>query len=139
MISVVIPILGILGILSVLDRYFGIAGYLFESLLNLLLYNILFAIFLIFLVICYYHIVNTQKNKMLNDIERKIDKYYKKAHITEKEKNVDVNSLMQIEQLQKIILMVKNIPSFPFTTLHKVYILSSAVIPLMVQAINYVI
>ena len=139
MISVVMPVLAVFGVLSLLDRYVGIAHYSVERFLNLFLFSIGIVVLLLVLILYYYRMVKTQKTKMLNDIDKKIQTYYEKAHITEEGKDVDEESMRQIEQLQKVVFKVKSIPSFPFTTLHKIYILSSTIIPLVIQIINYVI
>ena len=139
MISVIIPVLAVVGALSLLDLYVGIAHFSVERFFNMFLFSIVIVVLLVILVLYYYHIVKTQKTKMLNDIEKKIDTYYKKAHITEKNKDVDKDSMKQIELLQKVVIKVESIPSFPFTTLHKTYIVSSAAIPFIIQIINYFI
>ena len=139
MISMVIPILAIIGVLSLLDQYFGTTYYSLGRVSELFGFSIFIVALLVYLVLFYYHIVRTQKNRILEDIEKEIEKHYKKSGITDKEKDVDSDSMKKIEQLQKIVSNIKGIPSLPFTTLHKTYILSSAGIPLIIQIISYYI
>lgn len=134
---VAMPILANLIILSVLGYFWGPAYYPLGRSFDLLLTLFVIVVLLIYPIQKYHSIIETQKANFIEDIERKIDRHYKKIKeaLSEEEKDLEKGYLGQIRQLQEIMGDVKSIPSWPFRTYQKIYIFLGALIPLIMESI----
>jgi hypothetical protein len=135
---VAIPILGGLFIISFLGYSKGSIHYPLWGNFDLVLIVFVFVGLLICPIWNYIHIVSTQKAKLLNDIEDKINRYYKrieKTLIIQKRTDLEKDSLKQIKQLEEIMLKAKSISPWPFRTYQKAYILLAAVSPLIMDRV----
>jgi len=110
------------------------------DILIILLYNIFIVLLLFFPLLNYHYIVKNQKETLLKDIEKNIDKYYRKIEKTLLNKNIDKmdnESMEQLKNYHEIALKIKNIPSWPFTSSEKFIILFSTFVPWTTSIVNY--
>ncbi|MBU7047369.1 MAG: hypothetical protein HXS54_13130 [Theionarchaea archaeon] len=80
----------------------------------------------------YHNIVETQKAELLNNIRIKIDKSYRKieeTYLTDKERELDDNSLKKIKDYQEIVMKIRSVPSWPFTLSEKIAVLIGTAAP----------
>lgn len=135
---VALPILVIPFVLSFLSSSFKTVSYSIGNYLDLFSCNIVIICLLIFMFLNYRSIVETQKERYLDNIGKGIGKDYKKIErALVRKKNMEKNSMKQIKLYKEIELEVKSIPSLPFTKYQKTYIILSALAPWITQIINY--
>ena len=114
-------------------------GTAFKPFSTSLVSCIVVVVLLVVPVLIYRHIVETRKISYLDDTEKKIEKYQERIEecIQETEKDLEYRCMRQIEHLQKIVLVVKSIPSLPFKKYQKAFIFASALVPWIMGIISY--
>ena len=144
----ILPVILIFLVLFILDRFSKAAFFPLRGFLLFGLYVVVVVTFVIYPILRYHYTVRKPKNNLLKKIEKKIIMYYRNVErdLSRKERILDIQCRKEIKDLDEFAHKVKNIPSWPFTTVKKAGIFLgvtgvtgaiSAVSPLVTKLVEY--
>ncbi|MGC1122417.1 MAG: hypothetical protein WBA22_15095 [Candidatus Methanofastidiosia archaeon] len=132
-----IPVLMIPIILFLLHHFFSIA---YNPLSTSFICSAVSVGLLVVPILNFHYMVEGGKASLLEGVETKVRKCQKKIEESlYGDKDMEDSSMRQIEELEKIVLRIKSVPSLPFKKYQKIYIFLSAIIPWVIGIISYLI